>query len=561
MKFSFKRTYKNLMRVKEILQVLSKHGFGHIISQLNLPHYIPSLRHFKPSNALPLYIPEDTMALRARLAFQELGPTFVKLGQIFSGRPDLFPDAFIQEFKKLQDDVPPFPREEAFAVVEKELGAPAHQIFPYFNENVLASGSIAQVHEARLPDGQEVIVKIKRPGINKIIATDVAILRFLADLIEKYVEELEFMQPGVIVDEFSKGIRKELDFILEASYCEKFSALLKDNPKVNSPDIFWQYSTSNLLTLQKLKGHNIGDLANIQKKGIDPKGLARDLTSIFMKQYFVWGLFHADPHPGNILVSDDGVINLIDFGSVGHLSNELKSQLSTTVLALMDTDLDLLIEVYGDIGVFTGSVNTRELKADILEVLDKYFYTPFEHLNFKNVFEDIVQISWSHKVILPREFIVFAKSLVTVTGLAQELDPEFNLGKAAAPHITSILQEKFSPKRMLSLSWVTLWSLTSLLQRLPSEAKEFLRRFKEGNLKVTIKHEVSAKYFSQVEKMSNRLVVSIIMGSIIIGASLLSMAQVGPTFHGLSILGIVGYVMATFLGLCLTISMMRSGRL
>ena len=558
---NFTRTYRNLVRIKEILQVLTKHGFGHIVSQLNLTIYIPNLRQLGVLTNIPSYLSQDSAAARLRMVMQELGPTLIKLGQILSGRPDIIPENFIREFKSLQDRVPPFPTSQALQIVAAEFGSPAQEIFPYFEEQVLASGSIGQVHRAKLPNGQKVIVKVKRPGIEDIIATDVAIIRFFAELSEKYIEELRIFQPVMIVEEFWRTIQRELDFTAEAAYTEKFWALLQDNPNVTSPQVYWQHTTSNIITLQRMQGRNIGDFEAIAAAGLDIKVLARNLVTSFMQQYFVWGLFHADPHPGNILFSPSGQIFLIDFGMVGHLSEELKEQLSTTVLALVRNDIETIIQVYSDIGVFTEQVNSRELRSDIIELLDKYFNTPFHHLDLSKVFQDIVRLARHHKVILPRDFVLLGKSLVMVASLAREMDPDFNLAKAATPHVAIILREKFSPRRLAQMSAFQLWTLFSLVQKLPVELKEMLRRIKSGNLCLTVRHESIERYLRDLDRIANRLAVSIVLAAIIIGASLLAMAQVGPKFQEIPILGLIGYIIAGICGLILLIAMLRSGRL
>lgn len=555
-----KRTYRSLVRIKEILQVLTKHGFGHIVSRLHTHMQLPRVRQLRvPGRAV--YPAEDTVPARLRMVLQELGPTFVKLGQILSGRPDIFPENFIQELKQLQDHVPPFPTPKAKEIIARELGAPANEIFPHFTEKVLASGSIGQVHTAELPDGTEVIVKVKRPDIDKIIATDVNILHFLAELLEQYIEEVRLFQPVMVVEEFARTIRRELDFTAEAAYSEKFYYLLKDNPHVGSPKVFWQYTTSHVITLQKLIGTNIGENERLEKLGIDHKMLAHNLVYNFTQQYFIWGIFHGDPHPGNILVSPSGKIFLVDFGMVGHLSHELQSQLATTLIALVRNDLEMIIEVYEDIGAFSEQVNHRDLKNDILEIIDKYFNTPFQHLDVAKIFEDIVRLARNHKVKLPRDFVLLGKSLVTVTTIARELDPDFNFARVISPHVNTILKDKFSPKRLFSLGVFHLWSLFSLLQRLPSDIKEIIRLVKSGKLRLTLRLESLDRCLQEFEKITNRLSFSIVLSALLIASSVLMLAEVGPHYHNIPILGLIGFIIAGILGLWLVMAVMRSGRL
>ncbi len=555
------RTYRNLMRVKEILQVLTKHGFGHLVARLNLAMHIPNLRSVGIFSKLPPYLLEDSPSVRARMVLQELGPTFVKLGQVLSGRPDILAESFVKEFKLLQDHVPPFPLEEALEIVSKEFHALPDQIFATFAHEVLASGSIGQVHCATLPNGSEVIVKIKRPGIEKIIETDVAILHFLAELAEKYIEELKFFQPVLIVDEFARTIQREMDFSAEAAYTEKFHVLLGKEPVVTSPRVYWQYTTRNVITLERFRGINIGEHEELRKLGLDLKLLAKNLIASFTKQYFVWGMFHADPHPGNILVGKDGTIYLVDFGMVGHLSEELKSQLATTVLALLKNDLDTIIEVYADIGVFHTQINRRELKTDILELLDKYFNTPFQHLDIAKAFQDIIQIGRKYKIIFPRDFILLGKSLVMATTLAREMDPDFNLARAISPHFSAILREKFSPKRLMNISLFHLWSTFSLLQKLPLEIKEILRLVKSGNIRISMAHENIDKYVRDVHRVTNRLSFSIVLAAIILSSTWLLKSNIGPQYGGASLLGIIGYTVAGVMVLWLIIAILRSGSL
>ena len=475
---NFKRTYRNLIRLKEIIQILTKHGFGHFVARLNLIRYIPGLRNMRIFRKRTLT--EASTPVRIRFVLQELGPTFVKLGQILSGRPDILPDEYIQQFKLLQDKVPPFPVDEVFAIIEEEFDRPAGQIFQNFSTEALASGSIGQAHSGNLPDGSPVIIKIRRPGIEKTIATDISILRFLAELIEYYIEEMKVFQPTVIVDEFAKNMRKELDFTLEASYCEKFNEMLKQEAHISCPKVYWDYVAPNIIVLEKLEGINIGEVEILRKQGVNLERLARTLASSFMKQYFVWGMFHGDPHPGNILVTSSGKINLIDFGSVGHLTQHLKNQLATTIIGILRKDIQLIVEVYSDIGLFQEMPNKQQVTTDILELVDKYLGIPLHHLDMGNVFLEVFGLAREHKAILPRDFMLLVKSMVTIIAIGRELDPKFDLAQAASPHLSKIIRQKISPKYIFRQLSFNLWTLYTLLQNLPSELKELLRRLKTG---------------------------------------------------------------------------------
>mgnify|MGYP002346238071 FL=1 len=552
------RTYRNLIRIKEILQVLSKHGFGHLVSRLNLAIHLPSLRQIGILSQLPAHLSQDSTSVRLRMVLQELGPTFVKLGQVLSGRPDILSEDMVHEFKLLQDRVPPFPTDKAIEIIEKEFKRKSEDVFASFDQEVLASGSIGQVHCALLPNNTEVIVKIRRPGIEKLIATDIAILHFLAELAEKYISELRFFQPIMIVEEFARTIQREMDFTAEAAYTEKFYSLLKNENNVASPKVYWEYTTSNIITLERLKGINIGEKDALRRMGIDLKDLAKRMVSSFMQQYFVWGMFHADPHPGNILVGEEGKIYLVDFGMVGHLSEELKSQLSTTVLALVKDDIDTIIEVYADIGVVGGEVSRRELKSDVLEMLDKYFNTPFQHLDISKVFQDIVQIGRTHKIMLPRDFILLGKSIVMAASVARDLDPDFNLAKAASPHFAAILREKFSPRRLLNMSIFQMWSFFSLFQKLPLEIKEILRRIKSGNMRLIVQHESMEKYIYDFRRIFNRLSFSIVLSAILLCSTLLMTSGIGPKFQEIPLLGIIGYGIGAIMGLWFLVAIFRS---
>ncbi|MGA1876389.1 MAG: ABC1 kinase family protein, partial [bacterium] len=318
------QTYKNIRRFQTILNVLVKNGFGHLIERLNLQHLITAGRQIFGLKKYPEAETDRlTMPVRARMVLEELGPTFIKLGQLLSMRPDLIPQEFAHEFRKLQEKVPPVPFDGIRQVIESELEASLEELFPYFEETAYAAASIAQVHKALLPDNRQVILKVQRPNINQIIETDISILFQLAHLIERYIPESKVYSPLAIVEEFSRSIKRELDFTIEASNTQRFYDNFADDPQVIIPRVYWEMTTKRVLVLQRLSGVHINQIEAMRERGWDTAKIALLGSQVFLKQILEHGFFHGDPHPGNILVMEEDVLGLIDFGIVGRLEREV----------------------------------------------------------------------------------------------------------------------------------------------------------------------------------------------------------------------------------------------
>ncbi|MHC4600796.1 MAG: ABC1 kinase family protein, partial [Planctomycetota bacterium] len=393
--------------MKEIVQVLSRYGFGHLVVRMNLLSHIPVVSRIGRIPDLPDDLtPMQDLAHRARMVLEELGPTFVKFGQLLSSRPDFVGEEFIEQFRLLQDRVAPFDVDAAMKTIEDAVGRPTDEIFSRFEQEPLASGSIGQVHQARLVDGTDVVVKVKRPGIDARVRDDLSLLQVLAQLSEQYLPELSILRPQMVVEEFARQLDKELDFVTEAAYTSQFADLATSVPDLRVPRVFWQCTTRDVLCVERFHGVNIGDVDTLREKGYEPKKLASILSDAFLIQFFGTGLFHADPHPGNILVLEEGKIGLIDFGMVGHLTDELRGHLGTLILALLRRDVDLIVEVYRELGVFTEAVSPRDLKPDILETIDLYFGVPLGKLDTAAIFEDLLRLGRKHQGILPRDFVL-----------------------------------------------------------------------------------------------------------------------------------------------------------
>ncbi len=560
---SIARTYRNLRRMREIVQVLSRYGFGHLVVRMNLLSHIPLVSRIgRLSEVSAGMSPRQDLALRARMVLEELGPTFIKMGQMLSYRPDILNEEFLEQFRLLQDKVAPFDGDTAREIVEKTVQGGEGGIFSRFDAEPLASGSIGQVHTAALADGTGVVVKVKRPGIEGRVRDDLNLIRVLAELAEYYLPELRILRPVMVVDEFSRQLEKELDFVSEGAFTSQFRPLSERLPRVATPRVFWDSTCRDVLVLEKLDGVNIGDVENLDALGVDKKALAWTLAEAFLVQFFETGLFHGDPHPGNILVREDGSIGLIDFGTVGHLSDELRADLGTLALALQRGQVELIVDVYRDMGVFPEDVEAKDLKPDILEFLDRYAGLPLGKMDTGGVFQDLLRLARKHRGILPRDFVLLGKSLVAVAGLTKRLDPSFQMLDALQPYIKNLIREKFSPKRLTDLALEKGWTLTALLGRLPRDAATILRKLQGGKLKGVVEHQGLEPLANDLERSANRLSLSMILASMVLGSGLLTLADVGPPLAGdIPLFGTLGFLVSLLAALFFALTILRSGRI
>ena len=554
------RTPRRLQRLSRILQILVRHGFGHMVSGLRLSEYLPLGKRFVEER---ITLEEKPRAARFVMVLEELGPMYVKLGQTLSTRPDILPSDFIQELSKLHRDVEPFDPKQARAIIEKELKAPVEKLFTSFRDDPLACGSIAQVHSATLPDETEVVVKVKRPGIEQIIKDDIDLLMLIAERAER-IEELKPFRPVMLVEEFNRVIHNELDFITEASNTTKFYYLYVDNENICVPKLYWDFTTPNVLTMQRLNDISLCDIKTIEEKGINTRKLASDLLTGFMEQYFKAGIFHADPHPGNLMVSESGSISMMDFGMVGYVNEDMRSQLTTALFALLRKDMDLYVDVFMDMGAIPmdGVASMNALKASILEILEKYSGIPLERIDPRNAFHDMMRISREYKLMLPRDFVLLGKSFVTVTSIAKQLDPKLDLEKMVTPLARDLMRERLSLARVGRLAGETSWHLTNLLAQGPKEIRHIIRKLLHGKIEVSLRHVELEHFADELDRSSNRLALSIILAATVIASSLVMMAKIGPlVMENIPLFGILGYLFSTIMGIWLAIGIMRSGRL
>ncbi|MEK6560436.1 MAG: AarF/ABC1/UbiB kinase family protein [Nitrospirota bacterium] len=555
--YHFKQKYRDLQRVRFILNTLIKYGFGYIIERLNLQGYVSlGKRIFRTTDRE--VIPRNT-AERFRLVLEELGPTFIKFGQILSLRRDILSEEFVQELQKLQDSVPPFPVEQAREEIFSEFGKHVEKLYSYFDDKPLAAASIGQVHRARLLDGRDVVVKIQRPGIKGTIETDISILLTLARLINRYIPEAKLYDPVGMVEEFSQSIRKELDFRIEGRSADRFRTMFEDSKSVFIPEVLWEISGCHILTIEYAPGKRITETDG---DALYRHTLAKLFSDSYLVQIFEHGFFHADPHPGNVFVLDDGRICFHDFGIMGRLDDEMMDNLAGLFLAVIDKDIVRLMDIYLETGIVIGEFDQKALKKDMREFMEGYYDVPLKDFSFAEFVNGLISLGRRHHVKIPTDMLLFGKAFMTVESIVRTLDPEFNLVENMRPYTQQLLRKKlFEPARIYRDMVKIGLEMSSLLRGLPRELHHIFKRIREGRIEIEVRHEKLEGLEQHIDKASNRLSFSLIIASIIVGSSIIMQTQIGPLLLGYPLIGVVGYLVAGFLGLWLVWAIIRSGRL
>jgi len=556
----FTRTYRNLKRYRQITKILLRYGFDDMLGKLKIDYYIQLSKKIMPRFKAQ-ELETITTAERLRLVLEELGPTFVKLGQMLSVRPDLVPENFINQFKKLQDEVPPFSVDQAKKEIEMQLGKPVEELFTSFNDVPLAAASIAQVHRAVTKNGKQVVVKIQRPHIRNVIETDLNILFDLAGLIERRIPEMELFNPRAIVQEFARTIRREMDFIREGRNIERFRRNFAEDDTVYVPDVFWELTTERVLTMEYIDGIKVSELDKIKNAGLDRKIIAVNGAEAILKQVFEYGFFHADPHPGNIFILPDNVIAPIDYGMMGSLDYELMEAAGNLLTAIVKKDVNKIIRVFNDIRVIETSMDVRGLKTDLTDILDRYYQIPLYQLDIGKVVEELMEIIRKHHIMLPPDLALMAKALITEEGVGRVLDPDFDFFALATPYVKKLMVRKLDPRRNLKEFVSLLEDFSRLVKTLPEDLREIIGKIKRDNLNIKFEHRGLEHFILELDKASNRLSFSLIISALIVGSSFIIQIDKGPFVFGFNFIGVSGYLIAAILGLWLVIAIIRSGKL
>jgi ubiquinone biosynthesis protein len=554
---------RDLGRLNEIAGVLIRHGFGDTVRRLGLADALASAGHAlhreHAADLARLSPPEQV-----RSAFEELGPTFVKLGQLLAGRADLFGPEWIREFEKLHSRVPALPLDALREQLRADLGGEPEDVFAEFEAEAMAGASIAQVHRARLKDGTAVVVKVRRPGIVERIDADLRLLERLAHAAHEQLPALRPYGPVRLVRELARSLRRELDLAAECRHAERIARNLSALPFVTIPRVFWAHTNARVNVQQRIEGIPGHELQRLRGEGLDPPLLARRGAQAVLKMIVEDGFFHADPHPGNVFYQPGNRLAFIDFGMVGRLSPRRREELLQLLLGLVQHQpqdvVDVLLDWTADNHGPTDGPDIGQLENEIESFVDQYQGTPLAQLSLGSMLQDVTAILREHHLALPADLALLIKAFVSLESMGRGLDPDFHMTTEALPLLRHALRERYRPKAFAQRSWQTLRRAMGLLERLPHDASQLLRKARRGKLQVHLDLQHLRRVGDQIDRAASRLAIAFVIAGLVVGSSIVMTVGGGPTLLGLPAFGLVGFVTAVLAGVWLVHSIRRGGR-
>jgi ubiquinone biosynthesis protein len=556
-------TTRNLGRLSEIAQVAVKHGFGYFFESHKLTDLVPGHKAARLAEGMEEGAAGSPRGQHLRELLDELGPTFVKFGQLLSMRPDVVPPDIIAELRALQDDVTPFPFEQVERVVEEELGASIEKLFLAFEEQPVAAASIGQVHRAVLPNGRRVAVTVQRPGAPRQIEADLSLLYQAARLVKERVRALDFIDVRALVDEFARQIRQELDYRLEARNAQTFHQNFAGHPHVHVPKVYWTYTRARVLTLELLEGTQLADVDHAAYTLEERRRLAYLITEAWMEMIFRQGFFHGDPHPANILVLDEvEQIGLVDFGAVGKLSDDDISKLTRLFIDAAQENVDALPRRLADLGVRYPKEREQEFLAELREIYYRYYGASLAEIDPIQVIREAFQLIYSMNLHLPTRFLLLDRAIATLGSVGVELYPEFNVFEVAKPYARALMLDRFAPDRLVRQVRRDALRYAQVFAEAPFQMHDFLEQVRDGQIEVGFVHKGLDDFLVATQRMFNRLVIALIVTGGLIGSSLIGIfASAGPQILGVNVISIVGFSLSSVLGIWLLWSVIRGGRL
>jgi ubiquinone biosynthesis protein len=552
------QTTSSFGRLSEIAQVAVKHGFGYFFESHRLTDLLPWGKREAITDGVP-----SQRGQHLRELLDELGPTFVKFGQLLSTRPDVVPPDILTELQGLQDDVRPFPAADVERVVHEDLGLSIERLFLEFDERPLAAASIGQVHRAVLPNGRVVAVKVQRPNAPRQIEADIALLYQAARIAKERVRALDFIDARQLVDEFARSIRQELDYRSEARNAEAFRRNFAGHPHVRIPRVYWSYTRARVLTMEFLEGTKLADLGFASLPTDERRALAYVIADTWMTMIFRHGFFHADPHPANVFViASPEVIGLVDFGQAGKLTDDDMSKLTALFIDAANERVDLLPRRVADLGVRYPREREEEFLTELREIYYRYYGVSLAEIDPLQVIREAFELIYSMNLRLPTRFVMLDKAIATLGSVGVELYPDFNVFEVAKPYARNLMLERFSPQRVLSRAQKESLEILRVARDMPYQVHDFLEEIRDGQIEVGFVHKGLDEFMHKLDVAFNRLVVALVVTGGLIGSSLIGIfADSGPHVLGIHIISAIGFVLAGILGLWLLWGVVRSGRL
>ena len=523
------RQIRELNRLRHIAEVLARNGLGFLLDQTELGRFLPRgwrRRVERADQELErMSIPE-----RFRHTLEDLGPTYIKLGQLLSGRGDLLPAEYIQELTKLLDAAPAFPYQDVVTVVEAELGRPPQEVFDFFDPTPIAAASIGQVHRAILPTGEHVVAKVQRPNIEQTVRSDLDLLMRQARFLERRSEAARNYSLVENVEKLSYALLGELDYTTEAQNIDRFYQTYNDDPNLRIPKVYWEYTTRRVLVMEQIDGIQLTELRHLKEEGYDLPAIANIGTEFYMKQIFEDGFFHADPHPANVMVSDHQIA-ILDFGMVGVLSQRMREDMGDMLVAVLTQNTEQLITVMVRMGIVTRATSLRELERDLNRMLVRYLGLPLQHMDVAGILGQVLSISFVHSIRLPSDFAMLIRTIIILNSLGNKLDPNYQLVTKLEPFVRRLVQDKLSIRRIGTNALRSVSSINTLIQRFPNRLEDLWDQLDEGNLTVGISVRDLATIIRRVDRIANRLAFAVVVAALIIGSALILRA--GPDIRAL----------------------------
>jgi len=554
------RTYRHFNRYRQILAVFFKYGFGDLVELLKIDQYIEIGLKMISRNRRER-IEKLSRAERLRMALEELGPTYIKLGQILSTRTDLVPVEFIQELSKLQDEVPSFPFSEAKEIVENQFGRPLLEVFEAFDEIPIASASLGQVHRAKLKDGDDVAVKVQRPEIKKTIEVDLEIMLHLATLMERHIEEMALQRPVKIVEEFARALEKELDYTIEASSMERVASQFLEDTTVYIPKVYRELTTCCVLTAEYIDGIKISDIEKLDKAGSDISVITKRGADFLLKQVFENGFFHADLHPGNMFVLPENVICFIDFGMTGSVDHQTRDDFVDLMDNIIHQNESKTTEIILKLTYWDEEPDIRHLEEDVADFMAKHFYKPLKDIKISKLVQELLELASRHYLRIPSSIYLMMRALGIVEGVALMLAPNFDMIAHIEPFIRKIKLERYSPQRIAGDIMRMSAELMQFMQQFPKDTLEIMRLIRQRKITLKFEHQGLENMLATHDQISNRISFSIIIAALLIGSALIVIAETPPMIYGISMIGIIGFLAAAVMGIWLLIAILKKGRL